>query len=195
MALQAMPDFGSKCLRALGVDDGSFVPKQSKNCLLVGVVLRADNRVEGVLSCTLQVDGMEATECIVDMVLQSRFASQIAVVFLSGLNFAGFNMVNIKALSNKLKRPVIVVMKKQPKFERIKAALSALPHAGYRLKILEDAGDVMRVGNIYCQLAGITPEHAEKAIKAFTFYSHYPEPVRLAHIIASGISRGESAKP
>ena len=190
-----MPDFGSKCLRALGIDDGSFVPKKSKECLLVGVVLRADNRVEGVLSCMLRVDGMEATERIVEMVSQSRFASQIAVIFLSGLNFAGFNIVDIKALSNKLNRPVIVVMKKQPKLDRIKAALSAFPDARYRLNVLENAGEVEHVGDIYCQRAGITLEQTRKAIKAFTLYSNYPEPVRLAHIIASGISRGESAKP
>jgi hypothetical protein len=42
------------------------------------------------------------------------------------------------------------------------------------------------------QLAGLTKDKAEEFIKLTTKNADIPEPLRIAHIIASGIVRGES---
>ena len=45
---------------------------------------------------------------------------------------------------------------------------------------------------IYVKCAGITIEEAKEIIKLSTIRGTIPEPIRVAHLIASGITRGES---
>jgi endonuclease V-like protein UPF0215 family len=61
-----------------------------------------------------------------------------------------------------------------------------------KIKLIEKAGKITRIGNIFVQLAGIDLEHAGKILKVVCTRSFVPEPIRLAHMIASGIALGES---
>jgi|GEM_PF-7054394 len=42
--------------RVAAFDDGFFAPKRSGKALLVGVIWRADNRIDGILSASIEVD-------------------------------------------------------------------------------------------------------------------------------------------
>ena len=80
-------------------------------------------------------------------------------------------------------------------FNKIKKALKHFKDWDERWKDVEDAGEVYKIENnedIYIQINGIELEDAKEIIKLSTTRSAIPEPVRVAHLIASGVVTGES---
>ena len=68
------------------------------------------------------------------------------------------------------------------------------------MNLMKKAGKIHRLKlkmnkknkNLYFQTAGIVKEKAEKIIIISTAHAIVPEPIRIAHLIASGIVLGES---
>jgi endonuclease V-like protein UPF0215 family len=182
-------------LRLLAIDDGHFKPHTRGRVLLVGVLSRLDNRIEGVLSSSVQIDGTDATKAIEKMLCSSRFKEQAAFLLLSGVNFAGFNMVDAMALNKRLGIPVLIVFRKRPEIGAFKAALKKFSDANMRLKMLENAGKIFSAEKFFFQAVGMKKSQARQLVKKLCRHSNLPEPLRLAHIVASGISLGESTRP
>ena len=184
-------------IRAIGIDDGYFRPKRKGKTKLVAVLLRADCRLEGILCSEIEVDALDATARILDMLKKddSKFIKQASVVFLDGINFAGFNIVDINALSNALEKPVIVVFRKMPKMEKIFKALERFADKDLRKELIKKAGRIYKAEHIFFQCAGIEASEAKALIKKFSIHSNLPEPVRMAHLIASAITLGRSTTP
>ena len=182
-------------IRILGVDDSPFPPHTTEEVMLVGTVFRAGNWLDGVLSTHILGDGKDATEKISDMVKNSRNLGQLGVIMLDGITFGGFNLVNIRKIFESTGVPVIVIMRKIPNFESIKKALKRFDDWEDRWVNVIEAGHVYKVENsepIYMQIHGIEREDAEDIIRISTTRSAIPEPLRVAHIIAAGITTGES---
>jgi len=187
--------FTKKNIRAIGIDDGFFNPNKSTSTIIVGVIMRSNNLVEGILTKKIKVDSLDSTKKIIELIKKSRFKDQIKCVFLSGLNFAGFNIVDIQLLYKKLNIPIIVILRKKPRFNKIEKALNSFKDKKKRLSLIKKAGNIYSNKLIFFQFIGCTERQALNLIKNFTFISKLPEPVRLAHLIASGITLGQSTKP
>ncbi|MBN1941592.1 MAG: DUF99 family protein [Candidatus Diapherotrites archaeon] len=182
--------------RVLAVDDGAFKPHTKSGTILVGVVYRAEKHlVEGIVSSRVRVDGFDSTKQIVGMLRKPKFKTQINFLILSGINFAGFNIADIKEIFAKTKIPVITVFRKKPRMEKIKAALSKLTRSKKRWGLIEQAGAVNAFKKIYFQFYGCTEADAKTVLRKTVLHSNLPEPIRLAHLIASGITRSESTRP
>jgi endonuclease V-like protein UPF0215 family len=182
-------------IRILGIDDSPFPSHTTEEVMLVGTIFRAGNWLDGVLSTYIRGDGTDATEKIVSMVQNSRNLGQLGVIMLDGITFGGFNLVNISEIFEATKVPVIVVMRKIPNFEGIKKALKNFQNWENRWQNVVEAGKVYKVDNpepIYIQINGIGIEDAVEIVKLSTTRSAIPEPLRVAHIIAAGIIKGES---
>jgi endonuclease V-like protein UPF0215 family len=182
-------------IRILGIDDSPFPSHTTEEVMLVGTIFRAGNWLDGVLSTYIRGDGTDATEKIVSMVQNSRNLGQLGVIMLDGITFGGFNLVNIREIFEATKVPVIVVMRKIPNFEGIKKALKNFQNWENRWQNVVEAGKVYKVDNpepIYIQINGIGIEDAVEIVKLSTTRSAIPEPLRVAHIIAAGIIKGES---
>jgi len=182
-------------IRILGIDDSPFPSHTTDDVMLVGTIFRAGNWLDGVLSTYIRGDGTDATEKIVSMVQNSRNLGQLGVIMLDGITFGGFNLVNIREIFEATKVPVIVVMRKIPNFEGIKKALKNFQNWENRWENVVEAGKVYKVDNpepIYIQINGIEIEDAVEIVKLSTTRSAIPEPLRVAHIIAAGIIKGES---
>jgi len=182
-------------IRILGVDDSPFPSHTTEKVMLVGTVFRAGNWLDGVLSTHIYGDGTDATEKISKMVTNSRNLGQLGVIMLDGITFGGFNLVNVRQIFESTGLPVIVIMRKIPNFEHIKKALKRFDDWEDRWANVLEAGEVYKVDNpepIYMQIYGIEREDAEDIIRLSTTRSAIPEPLRVAHIIASGIVTGES---
>lgn len=179
----------------MAFDDGAFFPKKSKTALLVGVLSRLDNRVEGIVSGSIRVDGWNAGQTIFSLVKKTRFGSQAKCILLSGITFGGFNTVNIQSLFCSAQKPVIVVLRKKPRFEEIKRAMQKLPGFSKRWKSVEEAGTVFEFNSGFFQCAGIPEEEARILLNRLCLHGNLPEPIRLAHLVASGVSLGESSRP
>jgi len=182
-------------IRVLGVDDGVFVPQKRGKALIVGVVYRGGLWLDGVMHTEIEVDGLDATEKIASMIKSSPHYAQLRVIMLNGLTFAGFNIVDIKRLYGETRLPVIVVSREKPNLNEIKKALEKLPHKEKRWKMIENAGKLLEVNvrntgsSIYVQLAGLNEKDARKIVRITSTRSNIPEPLRVAHLIASGITQ------
>jgi endonuclease V-like protein UPF0215 family len=181
-------------IRILGVDDGAFIPHVKGQVPIVGVVFRGGYWIDGVVHTWISVDGLEATDKLSSMIVGSSHYKQLRVIMLNGITFAGFNIVNIKALNLATKLPVITVTREKPDLPKIHEALQNLGHSGERWKTILDAGEPMEVATrnvkakVYVQTAGVSIEDAQKILRLTSTRSHIPEALRVAHIIASGIS-------
>ncbi len=173
--------------RFLGIDD-SF---DDRKCCLVGCVV-CDGYVEGFMYSEIAIDGLDATEKIISMILRSKFRDQIKCIFLPGITFGGFNIVDINKVHAKTGIPVVVVMRREPRMDEFYSAMENVDNAEARRKIAERAGKIYKSGSLYLQLAGIELEKAEEHIKAATVKGNIPEAVRIAHLAASAIIHGES---
>lgn len=181
--------------RVLGIDDGYFKPRSKGCALLVGVLFRVDNRVEGILSTKVKIDGLDSTSKIISMVKKSKYLEQVRCIILGGVNFAGFNVADIKKINSSLKIPIIVISRRNPRLEKIKKALSKFKDSEKRMKCIEKAGPIYSGGNFFFQAAGISRQDAQVILKRCLYHSNLPEPLRLAHLIASGVTIGQSTRP
>jgi endonuclease V-like protein UPF0215 family len=179
----------------LGIDDGGFVPRTKGTVDVVGVVYRGGYWLEGVMRAEVTIDGLDATEKIAAMIETSPFYGELRIVVLDGVTFAGFNVVDISKLSRRLELPVISVTRKKPDLEEIKSALRNLPEFEIRWQAMENAGKMFEVETrkgenpVYMHIAGILRQDAEKIMKKTSTRSLIPEALRVAHIIASGLTR------
>jgi len=182
-------------IRVLGIDDGGFVPRTKGTVDVVGVVYRGGYWFEGVMHTKITIDGLDATEKIAAMIKSSPFYGELRVIVLDGVTFAGFNVVDISKLSRRVDLPVISVTRKKPDLEEIRSALKNLPDFEIRWRAMENAGKIFEVETrkgenpVYMHLAGILREDAEKIMKKTSTRSLIPEALRVADIIASGLTR------
>jgi hypothetical protein len=180
-----------KEIRVLGIDDGPFDKFNDSEALIIGTLYRGGSFIDGVLSSKVSVDGEDSTEKIIEMINKSKFKPQIQAVLLDGIAVAGFNVVDVNELNEKTNIPVIVVMRTYPEIDKMKDALIKLNHEE-KLKLLENAGEIHKLDEIFIQKIGLTLEQAEEIIGITSTHSLIPEPLRVAHLIARGVISGES---
>jgi len=183
-------------IRILGVDDAPFDLYNDKTALLIGTIFRGGKWLDGVLKTEVEIDGTDATEKIADMVNKTRH-KDLRIIMLDGLSFGGFNLVNIGELFRRTNLPVIVIVRQMPDFESIKKALKNLKNREFYHHCIEEAGKPLKVEtkpgrSIYIQIRGLKFSDAERIVKISSTRSLIPEPIRVAHLIASGIVLGES---
>lgn len=180
-----------KEIRVIGIDDSPFDKFNDKNVLVVGVVMRGGSWIDGILSTKAKVDGSDSTKKLIKMVNKCKFKPQLQCIFLKGIAVGGFNVIDVKELSKKTKLPVIVIIRRMPDIASIKKTLIKIKQR-QKIRLIEKAGDVVRIDNIFAQLTNIDFEDAKKILKIVCTRSFIPEPLRLAHLIASGVVVGQS---
>ncbi|MCS7123951.1 MAG: DUF99 family protein [Candidatus Bathyarchaeota archaeon] len=181
-------------IRVLGVDDGIFKPRTRSYVPVIGVVFRGGYWLDGVMHTKIKVDGTDATRKIAQMITSSPHYKQLRIIMLDGITFAGFNVVDIKELNAKTKLPIMTVTREKPNLEEIRNALKTLPKSEERWKAILNAGEPIEVPvkggkeKVYIQAVGISLEDAVKILKMTSTRSNIPEALRVAHLIASGIT-------
>ena len=181
-------------IRVLGVDDGAFTPHVEGQVPVIGVVFRGGYWLDGVMHTQIAVDGFDATDRIASMITGSSHYKQLRVIMLNGITFAGFNIVDVKALNVATKLPVITVTREKPDLADIHKALQNLSHSEERWQAILRAGEPVEVSTrdakakVYVQTAGISEEDTQKILRLTSTRSNIPEALRVAHLIASGIS-------
>ena len=177
----------------VGFDDAPFPHGYRGDVLVVGAVY-AGERLDGILSCRVRRDGANATARIAACVAQSRFYPQLHAVLLQGIAFGGFNVVDIQALSAMLTRPVLVVCRRRPDRASIRATLLHEIRGGERKwRAIERAGEPSPLGGLYVQCAGVGAQDATAVLRRHARHGKLPEPLRTAHLIAGGVTSGESS--
>lgn len=175
-------------IRIIAWDDCAF-QFNDKRVLVVGVVFRGGSFIDGLLSTSIKKDGLNATEKVSKRILSSRHYDQLSLIMLKGISFGGLNIINIREMNKKTKLPIIVVIRSTPNLNKFKDAMKKLSNYKKRMKAVDDAGEIYKYKNIFYQKCGISSGQCEEIFRVTCTRSNIPEPLRVAHIIASGLSR------
>lgn len=176
----------------IGFDDGPFDKSTAGAPVpLVGVVY-AKGRLDGALTGSVVRDGDRATDEIARLIQSSRFEEHVRCVMLQGLTFGGFDVVDLAALHARLERPILVVARKPPRLGKIEEALGALDDGGRRMNRIRAAGPMEEIGGVWVQRAGIERDLASATLALHTTHGSFPEPLRVAHLLAAAFATGHS---
>lgn len=177
--------------RVIGIDDGPFFKFRKGTVLVVGTIYRGGDYMDGIVSTTADVDGSDSTGKIAKMINKSKFKSQIRCIFLDGIAVGGFNIIDLPELHKSTKLPIIAVIRKYPDIPKI---LETLENLGMekKVRLITQLPKPTKVGKVYIQYVGLTLDRAIEFLKLTTIHSYIPEPLRIAHIIAAGVIKGES---
>lgn len=182
-------------IRVLGIDDSPFKFGDEKTSV-IGVVMRIPSYIEAVLRTEVKVDGDDACEMLKVMINSSRYKDQLKMVMLDGVALGGFNVVDIKKLYEEIHLPIITITREEPNFDAMEKALKEhFKDWSTRLDIIK-MGELVTIETahkpIFVKFVGIELEDVRKIIEQSTIRGALPEPIRVAHLIASGITTGES---
>lgn len=181
--------------RILGIDDSPF-SFEDETTEIVGALVRTPNYLEAVMKSQIWVDGDDSTDRIVEMVRDSRYRGNIQTIFLDGIALGGFNVVDLRRLSEYANVPVVSVSRKEPDMGSIKSALKK-KFADWRERFdLVTENEIAVIETQYkplhVQYVGIGLEDVKALIGWSTVRGALPEPLRMAHLISTALKKGES---
>ncbi len=180
-----------KEIRTIGIDDSPFKKFKKGNVIVIGTVFRGGTLLDGILTTKVSIDGNNSTKKLIEMINKSKYKVQLRCILINGIALAGFNVIDIHELNKQTKIPVMVVIRKYPNFKKIEDTLKKLKKQS-KFKLMQKAGPVEKINQIYIQRKGITKKKAKEILKLTCTRSLIPEPIRVSHLIAGGVVTGES---
>jgi endonuclease V-like protein UPF0215 family len=182
-------------MRVLGVDDSPFKFGDSK-ALVIGALVRVPNYLEGVMRSEVTVDGSDSTDAVIAMISRSRYREQIRAVMFDGIALAGFNVLDLAKVHETLGIPVIAVTRDEPDLGKMRAAL--VKHFDdwkerYSLMTRLELKTIRTEHNpLFASGIGLPWHDLEELVVKSTVRGVVPEPIRMAHLIATAMAKGES---
>nr|WP_298414808.1 DUF99 family protein [uncultured Halomonas sp.] len=176
----------------VGFDDCPFARDHRGEVGVVGAIY-SGRRLAGVVSGKVRRDSDDSTQELTRLVRDSKFVGHLQLVMLQGIALAGFNVVDVESLHETLGIPVLVVARYAPRKEAIRAALlEHIPGGAHKWTLIERLGPMEPVAGVYVQRLGLNREEAASVVLETAVNGAIPEPLRTAHLIAGGITNGES---
>lgn len=192
------PGYGLLCgettvlSNVIGFDDAPFERCHRGDVTIFGTIF-SRTRMDGLLTAKVRRDGTNSTQTMARMVRESQFADHVQAVLLDGIAVAGFNVVDIHGLSERLGIPVLVVTRRPPDLTAIRETLERhTPGGARKWKLIEKAGPPEPLRELMVQRAGLTTVQARDLLANTTLHGKLPEPLRVAHLIAGGVTLGVS---
>lgn len=176
----------------IAFDDAPFPHHQAGTVKIVGTVY-ANQRLDGVLIGEVTKDGDDASDEIIRLVGESKFAQHVQLIMLQGITLAGFNVVDVFKLNEQLHVPILIVSRRQPDMKATRQALlEKISNGAQKWAIIERLGAMRQFDHVYTQSVGLKAEEIAATIRQFTQHGHIPEPIRVAHLIAGALAQGIS---
>jgi hypothetical protein len=179
-----------RSLPIVGVEDGSFQKGIARKALLA-VVLFKGLEIEKIKITKITVDGLDATEKLTGVLNEWEFAA----VTLAGVSFAGFNIIDPTVIHQEFEKPVIIITRTKPDNKTVQRALKRhFKDWKIRWHMFEHVGSFHKVTTladeppIYVKTMGMNIKWARNLIRALAVCSRVPEPLRVARLIARGLS-------
>jgi uncharacterized protein len=148
------------------------------------------DRLEAVRLGSVRVDGLDGTRRVAALVRSLGATENVRALLLDGAVVGGFNVLDLDALRRACGVPVVAVTRRPPDFSRIARALRRwFPRtASRRLALLRRHRlvEVRTSGEpILAAACGCTAADAAWLVRRTAIRGFWPEPLRLAHLIAS----------
>ncbi len=158
--------------------------------VLVCLVYRLDGVIDGIEIGFNTVGGKDSTENILRLI-ESMGREDINYILLSGAVISWFNIVDINEIYWRTGIPVIVTTYEESEglipylikyFRDWEDRVLSYLALGDRLPVKLSTGYI-----IYIRCIGIDTSTASRLIDRITFHGRYPEPIRIAKMIANSI--------
>jgi endonuclease V-like protein UPF0215 family len=176
----------------LGIDDAPFEKRQREPVPIVAVMMEGCDLVEAVAFSAFPVDGDDATAFLAGWLGGLRLRPSLRAVVLGGITIAGLGVVDVPALAERLRTPVLVATRRRPADADLVRALRAAGLAE-RIPLVERAPRAARVAEgFYLAHSGSSRAAAEAIARSTLRKARLPEPLRLAHLIGSALVTGAS---
>jgi endonuclease V-like protein UPF0215 family len=177
----------------LGIDDGPFEKHApGARAPIVGVMMEGNDLVESIAVTDFPVDGAGVTAFLADWIRARRFAPALHGVLFGGITLAGLAVLDAELLAREIGAPVVVVNRKGRTNEPLRSALAKAGLAE-RIPLVERSTPSLALPDgLHASIAGGTVELAADLVARTRAKSDLPEPLRLAHLFAHAIVRGES---
>lgn len=176
-----------KGIRVLGIAE-SF-RRTEKKSVLAGIVMRSDFVIDGVAFNKIAVGGMDATEGVLH-VFESLQRADINVMMLNGCVISWFNIIDIKAVYERLRIPLIcVTYEESGGLEEHIASHFEARERDNRIEAYKRLGNRVPVRlqnnfDVLIRFLGMEKTEAAAVLKKFTTHGKVPEPLRVAKIVA-----------
>lgn len=173
----------------VGVDDGAF-ERGDRYAPLAAVSVSLPEHVEAIRTARVRVDGTDGTRRVLALVRSLGPLDGVRAVLLDGAVVGGFNVLDLDALHRELRLPIVAVTRRPPEFARIRAALEKwFPRTAADRWSLLRAHRLYRVPTegqpILAAAVGCSRADAARLVRRATVRGYWPEPLRLAHLVAS----------
>ncbi|MFH2111457.1 MAG: DUF99 family protein [Candidatus Bathyarchaeota archaeon] len=178
-----------------GVEDGSFEAFRRGSAdagqytLLCLTVMRG-SVIQDVRLRRILVDGLDATDALLNMLS----GLDVDAIILGGVTFGGFNVADVEQIHRATDTPIIVFSTERPDVEATLGALSKhFSDWRERWRRYEALGPLhsLRMGDwpeVFYEAVGCSAELAEKIIRDQALTSRTPEALRVANMVAKGLS-------
>jgi endonuclease V-like protein UPF0215 family len=174
------------------VDDAPFEKGQDGPVPVVAVMMEGCDLVESVAVAEFPVDGADATGFLTRWLRSLRSLTSAQALLLGGITLAGLAVVDVRELSRRLHKPVLVVTRREPADGPLVEALRAA-RLEERVPLVERSPRARLVADgLYVAQAGTRAERAAQLARAGVAKAQLPEPLRLAHLIGRALVLGES---
>jgi endonuclease V-like protein UPF0215 family len=177
-------------IRVLGIAE-SFVPSVDRESLLAGVVMRKDRIIDGFAFAKTKVGGDDATRKIISLYC-SLGRNDVNAIMLSGAAISFYNVVDLDRVHSETGLPLVCLTYREstgleeairrhfPKFHKRK--LARYGRLGQR------RGVELKTGKrIFVRALGLDDEDLRQLLDAFSLEGRYPEPVRVAGLLAAAM--------
>ena len=181
-----------KGIRVLGIAE-SFTREEEKS-VLAGIVMRSDFVIDGIAFDRITVGGLDATEGVF-RVFDSLRRADINVMMLNGCVISWFNIIDIHAVYERLRIPLICVTYEESEgleghiaahfdAREREARIEAYRRLGIRVPVrLQNTFEVL------IRFLGVERAEAAAVLKKFATHGKVPEPLRVAKIAARAALR------
>ncbi|HEV2166230.1 MAG TPA: DUF99 family protein [Thermoplasmata archaeon] len=181
-------------LRVIGLDDGPFT-RRHRYAEVVAVAMSVPGTVEGISATRVRVDGTDATERIASLLSDSPYLAGTRAVLVDGITVAGFNVLDLERIGEVLGKPVISVTRRAPDLPAIRSAIwKYFPDDARRRWGLIQARRLFPLSiegsRRWVAVVGGTRAQAVELLRRTTLVGAWPEPLRLAHLLARAMRGG-----
>lgn len=182
-----------KGFRALGIAE-SFRKGLSDKSVLAGVVMRKDLIIDGFSFSRPTLEGDDATECVLEIYRKLR-RKDINVIMMSGAVISLYNIIDLQAIHEATDIPLLCLSYRESR--GLEGPIKRHFKEGWEKKLEmykklgKREGITLKTGKkVYIRRFGLKGEEAKEVIDAFLLQGRYPEPIRVASLLAWSILRG-----
>ncbi len=179
------------------MDDGAFA-RSDRFAPVAAVLVSLPQRLEAARVGRVRVDGTDGTARVIALLRGLGSPEGVRAVLVDGAVVGGFNVLDLDAIRRATGVPVVAVTRRPPDFARIAAALRRwFPRTAARRLALLRRHRLARVRTggepILAAASGCSAEDAAWLLRRAAVQGYWPEPLRLAHLIASAGAASDRA--